>query len=122
MKTFILIPLLLCMAFPSLAEAEKERSFVQMKCKFENVKVYQQASTSTDVLVKLDQDQEIDVLRKSVVNGGIWTIVSLDGKPGYVLTSELYQEPVQSAKAKARKQKKSEKKEARMSYYELPKN
>ncbi len=119
MKTFVIIPLLLCMAFPCLAEGEKDRNFVQMKCRFDNVKVYQQAATCTDVLITLDQDQEVAVLRKSVVNGGIWTIVSLDGKPGYVLTSELYVEPVQLVK---KRNKDKNNKQSKVAYYREQEN
>ncbi len=104
MKNLLFIPFLLILAAPSWGSDKTEQTFEQMKSKYDNVTVYQQASTSSEVLINLEKDQQINVLRKAVVNGGIWSIVSLDGKPGYVLTSELYQEPV-LAKSKTKKQK-----------------
>jgi uncharacterized protein YgiM (DUF1202 family) len=53
---------------------------------YENVKMYRQAGTSTDILKALKSTDEIVVIRKHNAN---WTIVTVNGEAGYVLTSEL---------------------------------
>jgi len=53
---------------------------------YDNVKMYRQAGTSTDVLKALKSTDEIMVVRKHNAN---WTIVTVNGEVGYVLTSEL---------------------------------
>jgi uncharacterized protein YgiM (DUF1202 family) len=53
---------------------------------YDNVKMYRQAGTSTDVLKALKSVDEVVVVRKHNAN---WTIVTVNGEVGYVLTSEL---------------------------------
>ncbi|WP_194775700.1 hypothetical protein [Pararhodonellum marinum] len=79
----------------------------QVKSRFEKVKVYGQASTSTEIIATLEKDETIDYLRKTKMNGGVWSIVKVNGRPGYVLTSEIYDEPklvVRNKKKKAKGQ------------------
>lgn len=83
-----------------------EKTLSQMKSKFEKVKVYGQASTSTEIIAVLDKDETIDFLRKAKVNGGVWSIVYVNGKPGYVLSSEIYEEAKLVTKNKKRRNKK----------------
>ena len=52
----------------------------------DNVKMYRQAGTSTPVVKSLKSTDDIVVIRKHNAN---WTLVSLDGEVGYVVTSEL---------------------------------
>jgi len=52
----------------------------------DNVKMYRQAGTSSPVVKSLKSADEIAVIRKHNAN---WTLVSLDGEVGYVVTSEL---------------------------------
>ena len=53
---------------------------------YDNVKMYSQPGTSTEVVKALKNSEELFVVRKHNTN---WTIVQVDGKVGYVLTSEL---------------------------------
>jgi uncharacterized protein YgiM (DUF1202 family) len=53
---------------------------------YDDVKMYRQASTSTEMLKSLKSTDELVVLRK---HNAQWTIVTLDDQVGYVLTSEL---------------------------------
>lgn len=52
----------------------------------DNVKMYRQAGTSTDVVKSLKSTDEVTVVRKHNTN---WTIVMVNGEVGYVLTTEL---------------------------------
>jgi len=52
----------------------------------DNVKMYRQAGTSTQELKSLKSTDEVVVIRKHNAN---WTIVTVNGQVGYVLTSEL---------------------------------
>jgi uncharacterized protein YgiM (DUF1202 family) len=52
----------------------------------ENVKMYIQAGTSTQVLRSLTSTDEVMVIRP---HNNYWSIVSVEGQVGYVLTSEL---------------------------------
>ena len=53
---------------------------------YDNVKMYRQAGTSTEVLRALKSTDQLAVIRKHNAN---WTIVTVNGQVGYVLTSEL---------------------------------
>ncbi len=53
---------------------------------YENVKMYRQAGTSTEILKSLRSTDDLVVVRKHNAN---WTIVTVNGQVGYVLTSEL---------------------------------
>ena len=50
------------------------------------VKMYRQPGTSSDLVKSLNSTDEIIVLRQHNAN---WSIVSVNGKAGYVLSSEL---------------------------------
>lgn len=52
----------------------------------ENVKMYRQPGTSTQVLRSLKSTDQVLVIRKHNSN---WSIVTVEGQAGYVLTSEL---------------------------------
>ena len=54
----------------------------------DNVKMYRQAGTSTQELMSLKSTDEVVVIRKHNAN---WTIVTINGQVGYVLSSELTQ-------------------------------
>ncbi len=53
-----------------------------------NVKVYRQAGTSTEVVKSLKTTDEVAIIRK---HNAQWTIVTVNDAVGYVLTSELTQ-------------------------------
>jgi hypothetical protein len=53
---------------------------------YENTKMYRQAGTSTEILRSLKSTDELVLIRK---HNAQWSIVTVDGQVGYVLTSEL---------------------------------
>jgi uncharacterized protein YgiM (DUF1202 family) len=59
---------------------------------YDNVKMYRQPGTSTEVVKALKSSDELVVVRKF---NNYWSIVTVDGEVGYVLTSELSQPKVQ---------------------------
>jgi len=68
--------------------------------RYENVKMYRQPGTSTEVLRALSSTDEIVLVRKY---NHYWTIVTINGQVGYMLTSELAQAKPQAAKIIAKK-------------------
>ncbi|EOZ92840.1 hypothetical protein A33Q_3931 [Indibacter alkaliphilus LW1] len=95
--------LLLTIVFSSHAQKEKPLSIT--KSKFSDVKVYAQPSTSSPLIMSLEKDEPVDFHRKSIANGGHWSIVNLAGRPGYVLTNELYNEVQPQFSGKVKKSK-----------------
>ena len=61
---------------------------VTASARYENSKMYRQPGTSTEVLKSLKSTDEIVVVRKFNQS---WTIVTVNGQVGYVLTAELAQ-------------------------------
>jgi uncharacterized protein YgiM (DUF1202 family) len=70
-----------------LVAAAKDKA-VTAQPHLDNVKMYSQPGTSTEVLKSLLSTDEVVVVRK---HNNQWMIVSVDGKVGYVLASELIQ-------------------------------
>ena len=68
--------------------------------RYENSKMYRQPGTSTEVLHSLNSTDEIVVMRKFNSN---WSMVTINGQVGYMLTSELAQAKPQPTKTIARK-------------------
>ncbi len=60
---------------------------VVAKVNYDNVKMYRQAGTSTDVVQALKSSDDVVVVRK---HNNQWSIVTVNGQVGYVLTSELH--------------------------------
>ncbi len=56
--------------------------------KHENVKMFRQAGTSTEVLETLSTSDKVEFVRK---HNSQWAIVTVNGKAGYVLLSEIAQ-------------------------------
>jgi uncharacterized protein YgiM (DUF1202 family) len=56
------------------------------QAKVDNVKMYRQAGTSTEVLKALQCTDDVAIVRK---HNADWTIVTLADQVGYVLTSEI---------------------------------
>lgn len=83
-----------------------DKTLLQVKSKYDNVKVYQQASTASNILAILEENQRIGYFRHSNMNGGGWSIVNVDGVYGYVLTTEIYNDQPFYAKKIKRKNKK----------------
>ena len=59
---------------------------VTASARYENSKMYRQPGTSTEVLKALKSTDEIVVVRRYNQS---WSIVTVNGQVGYVLTSEL---------------------------------
>ncbi len=68
--------------------------------RYENSKMYRQPGTSTEVLKALTRADEIVVVRKYNSN---WSIVTINGQVGYMLTSELALAQPQAVKTFAKK-------------------
>jgi hypothetical protein len=61
---------------------------VTASARYENSKMYRQPGTSTEVLKALKSSDEIVVVRRY---NSHWTIVTVNGQVGYMLTTELAQ-------------------------------
>jgi hypothetical protein len=85
MKKFIFVfALILQSAF---VFASNDQGTQLARANYENTKMYRQAGTSTEVLKSLKGTDDLVVIRK---HNAQWTIVTVDGQVGYVLTSELH--------------------------------
>ncbi len=67
---------------------------------YDNVKMYRQPGTSTEVVKALKSSDELVVVRKF---NNYWSIVTVDGEVGYVLTSELAQPKAKTNTAMAKR-------------------
>lgn len=67
-----------------LLAADKQAVLVQPRQ--ENVKMFLQAGTSTPVLQVLSATDKITFIRR---HNTTWDLVQVNGKPGYVLRSEI---------------------------------
>ena len=86
MKKFVfLFALLIQTAF---VFASHDQATMIARANTDNVKMYRQAGTSTEIVRSLKSTDDLVVVRKHNAN---WSIVTIDGEVGYVLTSELYQ-------------------------------
>jgi len=73
------------------------KATVEAQVRHENVKMFQQAATSTAVLETLNTTDRIAFVRK---HNAQWGIVTINGKTGYVLLSELANLKVAKATSK----------------------
>ncbi|GEO06981.1 hypothetical protein AAE02nite_46450 [Adhaeribacter aerolatus] len=85
MKKIILTLVLLA---PTVFGFATDRQAVTASTRYENSKMYRQPGTSTEVLKALKSADEIVVVRRY---NSSWSIVTVDGQVGYVLTAELAQ-------------------------------
>jgi uncharacterized protein YgiM (DUF1202 family) len=85
MKKIILTVAIVAQTTFAFATGNKE---VMASARYENSKMYRQPGTSTEVLKALKSNDEIVVVRKYNQS---WTIVTVNGQVGYVLTTELAQ-------------------------------
>ena len=83
-KLLVVLALVLQSAF---VFASGNQGTVVARANYENTKMYRQAGTSTEVLRSLKSTDEVMVVRK---HNSHWSIVTVDGQVGYVLTSELH--------------------------------
>ena len=84
MKKIIFTLALLVQVGFTMAAAPK--ATVEAQVRHENVKMFQQAATSTNVVDTLSPTDRVQVLRQ---HNAQWAIVTVNGKTGYVLLSEL---------------------------------
>jgi len=68
------------------AVAAPPKALKKIKVQHENVKMFQQPGTSTEVLETLSTADKVEFVRKFNKN---WAIVTVNDKTGYVLLSEL---------------------------------
>lgn len=76
------------------------KTTVMVQVKNDNVKMFQQAGTATPILETISTSDKVEFVRKFNAN---WAIVSVNGKTGYVLLTELTnlkQRPAQKMLAK----------------------
>ena len=73
---------------------------VTASARYENSKMYRQPGTSTEVLKALKSSDEIVVVRRY---NSSWSIVTVDGQVGYVLTAELGKPQVNKTSVIAKK-------------------
>jgi hypothetical protein len=81
-KVFFTLALLVQVGLAMATEKNKNTAQVR----HENVKMYQQAGTASPVLKELSTADRVEMVRRL---NNQWTIVVVDGVPGYVLHSEL---------------------------------
>ncbi|GEO05110.1 hypothetical protein AAE02nite_27740 [Adhaeribacter aerolatus] len=77
-----------------------DKTGLLVAARYENVKMYRQPGTSTEVLKALTRTDEVVVVRKYNNN---WAIVTSNGQVGYMLTSELTQTKPQMVRMFAKK-------------------
>jgi hypothetical protein len=77
-----------------------DRQAVTASARYENSKMYRQPGTSTEVLKALKSSDEIVVVRRY---NSAWSIVTVDGQVGYVLTAELGKPQVNKTSVIAKK-------------------
>lgn len=87
MKKAIIILSILTQSVFVFADNRKKTQVV--KAKHENVKVYRQAGTASEVVEALETTDTVAYVRKF---DKTWSIVKVNGQVGYVLTSELVSE------------------------------
>jgi uncharacterized protein YgiM (DUF1202 family) len=66
--------------------AEDNKPVMVVQAKNENVKMFQQAGTSTPVIHTITTEDRVELIRKWNTN---WSMVRVNDKVGYVLHSEL---------------------------------
>ncbi len=84
-KVIFTLALLVQVGVAALAD-NKEMAVTYAR--YNNVKIFQQASTSTAVIETVNTTDKVEFIRKHNSN---WAIVSVNGKAGYVLLSEINQ-------------------------------
>ena len=89
MKKILFIPALLVQTLiVSAFTPDPDAKAALSRASTDNVKMYRQAGTSTEILRALKSTDDVMLLRQ---HNNTWSIVSVDGQVGYVLTSEIYQ-------------------------------
>ena len=89
MKKLVLTFAIIAQSVIVFADNKKETTVI--RAKNDNVKLYQQAGTASATLDSLDTTDTVTYIRKY---NNQWSIVVVDGKVGYMLTSELVSEKV----------------------------
>jgi SH3-like domain-containing protein len=66
--------------------AAAPKTILEAQVRHENVKMFKQAGTSTEVLETLSPTNRVEFVRK---HNDQWGIVTVNGKTGYILLTEL---------------------------------
>lgn len=90
MKKLILSVALLVQTFVGFSQTKPKPEPILAQVKNENVKMYQQPGTSSEVLQSLKRTDEVLILRRE---NTYWSLVTVNGKPGYILHIELINHP-----------------------------
>ena len=93
-KLIFTFALLVQVGFAMATENNKHTAQVRQ----ENVKMYQQAGTSSQLLKELSTADRVEIVRRL---NNQWTIVVVDGVAGYVLHSELANPAINQSLASA---------------------
>ena len=93
-KLIFTLALLVQVGFAMATENNKHTAQVRQ----ENVKMYQQAGTSSQLLKELSTADQVEIVRRL---NNQWTIVVVDGVAGYVLHSELAKPAINQSLASA---------------------
>lgn len=64
------------------------KAAIMVQVRQNNVKMFQQAGTSTAILENINTSDRVEFVRKFNAN---WAIVTVNGKTGYVLFNEITQ-------------------------------
>jgi hypothetical protein len=94
------IILTLALIAPAAFGFATDHQAVTASARYENSKMYRQPGTSTEVLKSLQGSDELIVVRRY---NSHWTIVTVDGQVGYVLTAELGKPQVNKTSVIAKK-------------------
>jgi uncharacterized protein YgiM (DUF1202 family) len=71
-----------------------------VNARYENVKMYRQPGTSTEIIRSLKATDEVVLVRKFNAN---WSIITINEEVGYVLTSELEKPKAENNKLTAKR-------------------
>ena len=87
-KIIFTLALLVQVGFAMAAAPNKNSDVNRVTVSNENVKMFQQAGTSTNVLATLNASDYVTFVRQ---HNAQWAIVTVNGQAGYVLMSEIAQ-------------------------------
>ncbi len=68
------------------AMADNKTPVMVVQAKYDNIKMFQQAGTSTPIIETITTTDRVELIRKWNAH---WALVSVNGKVGYVVYSEL---------------------------------
>ncbi len=99
-KLIFTLALLAQTAFGFATENKNTNQYTAVSVRYENVQMYRQPGTSTEVLKALQSTDEIKFVRRF---NSSWSILLVNGQVGYVLTAEIGQAKAQTIVSIAKK-------------------